>query len=80
MSNPTPNTSYGPSNEPLEHTTAPAYVPYPTVGITEQNSPHRPPDGRPMPNGEEFRTNSAKRCVVVRVIDKSASMAGEPAR
>ena len=28
MPNPTPNTGYGPSNETLERTSAPAYVPY----------------------------------------------------
>ena len=56
------------------------YVPYPTEGIKDQNSNLQPTIGQPAPDKEEFLNNTEERCAVVLALDKSASMAGEPAR
>ena len=80
MTTPTPNTSTHNVPEVLEQTSAPAYVPYPLEGIQDERSTLNPTVGLPRPNKAEFLDNTEERCAVVLVLDKSASMIGEPAR
>ena len=80
MTTPTPKTSPQHIPEVLEQTSSPAYVPYPPEGIKDENSNLRPTVGRPQANKAEYRDNTDERCAVVLVLDRSASMNGEPVR
>ena len=64
----------------LEQYNGPAYVPYPLEGIKDEHSYLQPSIGKPAPSKEEFLNNTEERCAVVLALDKSNSMAGEPAR
>ena len=80
MATPTPNRNAQNLPENPEQSSSPNYVPYPREGIQEKHSTLQPTVGRPEPNKAEFLNNNEERCPVVLVLDKSASMAGEPTR
>ena len=80
MSTPTPNRNAQNLPENPEQSSSPNYVPYPREGIQDKHSTLQPTVGRPEPNKAEFLNNNEERCPVVLVLDKSASMAGEPTR
>lgn len=80
MTTPTPSQRNSIVSETLEQTSSPAYVPYPVEGIHDEHSTLQPTVGRPQSGRIEFQNNTEERCAVVLVLDKSASMAGEPAR